>query len=260
MNRLVNEGKIGPSGRDWLVAALDPFHDTQLANLEGWPDVECGASVVRCIKQSMTIKKPAGLPAGNWDCHIVQWPWLTSSGNTFTPTSTRVGNAFSMNATPITGAQQRLGGLQAFGVEGGADLEIMCPVGGTTQVAGTLNIDSTFTKGSGRLIGAGYEVRNTTAELYLQGSVICYREMANARDVVALHGFGPVTAGGNVMTVLNATEVRYPPSNAAEAKLLCGSREWKAEEGMYQVAAFTTSDNPAMTISPCSNYHGGTTR
>lgn len=179
LNRLVVDRKITPTGKDWLVAALDPFHDHQLKNLAGWPDVQVGASVVRCVKQSVTIQVPAGVQ-GNWDCHIVQWPWLTGTneanniGN-YSP-ATRIGQ----NIRYATGPGLRCGGLQVYYVPTGQPLGITGSNG--TQLIASIDVPTQFTRGVTRMIGGGFEVHNTTSQLNCQGSVCVYRQMANENE------------------------------------------------------------------------------
>lgn len=96
--RLLNKWASSPqttftlSGKDWFVAAADPFHDTPLKHLAGWPDVEVGMSVVRCVKQQATISKPSGFPDANWDCHLALLPWLNAETFTETTDLTRSNN------------------------------------------------------------------------------------------------------------------------------------------------------------------------
>jgi len=246
LQRFVNEGKISDCGKDWMLSALDPFHDHQLKNLKGWPDVQTGASVVRLIKQSMSVTAPAGT-VGNWDCHIVQWPWLTAS-NTFTG----AGNYASMNrlgqnimlptALPVPNAA--VGGLQAYFVPAGANLDIRQPLGGT-QGIGILEVDPSFTKGVTRLIGMGFEVHNTTSQLNVQGSVIGYRQMSNENQLLQW-----VEENATTFCGFSGPLVRYPPVNSASALLLAGSRQWEAKDGIYSVAAFHSTENPATLIAP----------
>ena len=250
MNRLVSEQKLTRTGKDWLVAALDPFHDTQLANLEGWPDTEIGSSVVRCVKKSFSVAVDTALIAAgtNWDCHVILWPFLLEGQ--FVQTSARLNQLFQGGALPAAGNIALLGGLQAFCVKPGQALQLDQPPGGSTVKIGSTNLDTNYTKGSGRLLGVGFEVHNTTAELYKQGSVCVYRMQALARDPATVIGYGAITAGGNYTTIFDAIETRSPPTTLAEAMLMSGSRQWNAEEGVYQVAGFSSNENPAGPIPP----------
>lgn len=246
LQRLVDQGQISSCGRDWLIAAVDPFHDKQLANLRGWPDLESGSSVIRCIKQSMTITVPTFVPAGtNWDCHIVQWPWLNGSGTplgtgSFAVSVTRQGQVFQM-PLPIVNSGQ-VGGLQAYGCTAGTNMNIVGTGNGTS--IGRLDIDPQFTQGAGRLVGMGFEVHNTTSQLNVQGACAVWRQMALNPSANTWQGFDATNY------TFSGTPVRFPPKNLAESLLLQGSRQWEAREGCYVVSAFNDADNPAKPIQP----------
>ncbi len=247
LQRLVDQDVISECGRDWLIAAIDPFHDHQLQHLQGWPDLESGFSVVRCIKQSVTVARPATIPAtDNWDCHIVHWPWLRSSidasGN-FCATTSRNGNCYTIPAAPAT--LSPVGGLQIYGVTAGGNLSILQPAGGTTVQIGSLDIDPSYTQGAGRLCASGFEVHNTTADLQKQGSAAVWRMMANSEKSTTFN----FTKGANTGTY-TGIEVRYPPQNLKEALLMAGTKQWEAREGCYVVACFDNEDNPAFPVSP----------
>ncbi len=245
LNRLVSESKITPTGRDWIVAAIDPFHDNQLDNLEGWPDMECGASVVRCVKQSIQIKKPALSAAGNWDCHVVAWPMLDEYTANYYK-ATRVQNLVNGPAYPIVvPVSSPIGGVTAYGVTPNTDLDIQCDDPAKTLKIGSVSLAQEFTRGAGRLIGMGFEVHNTTADLTKQGSVAVYRQQADSRDPTTIHYYGTTYASS-----LPVTLVRYPPKSLAEAMLVSGSRQWEARDGCYCVCAFSSEENPAQPSSP----------
>lgn len=248
LDRLVNEGTVSRCGADWLIAAIDPFHDKQLANLTGWPDLESGNSVVRCVKQSVTIARPATVPStDNWDAHILMWPWLNSGRNLpaqFTSTVARSGQNFTYNqATPYG----PVGGVQAFGMAAGSDLNIL--QAGTCREIGAMDLSNTYTAGAGRLVGMGFEVHNTTAELNKQGAVCVYRQMANSRSPSTFNGLDGTGAITKLYS-LTGIPVRFPPLNTAQALLVQGSRQWDAKEGCYVVAAFNDAENPAYPIQP----------
>lgn len=249
INRLVSEQKITPQGKDWLVAAIDPFHDSQLDSLEGWPDVECGASVVYCVKQSVQVKKPALTDGGNWDCHIQLWPFMVN-GN-FGPSVGRQSNvintqAFPRGLAPVGG----MGGLQISGVASGGNWSPIESAAGTVRCA-QLTLDPSYTSGSGRLIGIGFEVHDTTAELYKQGACTVYRMQANNKDTSTFTVYNESTSPSTPFDgPYPATVVRLPPLNQQSAMLIQGSRQWDSEQGCYVVGAFCSEENPAYCESP----------
>lgn len=252
LSAMASDGLISEAGKCWLECAVDPFHDHQLKRLDGWPDVQTGASVVRIVKQSVTIAVPTGV-VGNWDCHIVQWPWLTAttSGTSvgcYTASAARNGQVITM--TPVPTQYAPVGGLQAYYVQPGTPLQaVQLPTGGgTTQLIATMNVPTVFTKGVSRLIGMGFEVHNTTSTLNVQGAVLGWRQMANDNTNNTWNQF--LAATPTITANYSGPSVRYPPVNSQEAMLLAGSRQWEAKDGIYSVSAFHTTENPAIAISP----------
>jgi len=239
INRLVNDRKITKPGADWLVACIDPFHDTQLKELQGWPDVEVGPSVVRCVKQSFQLSVPGGI-AGNWDCHVTMWPW--HSPLLCTTTSGRENN-FATNSATIPGTN--LGGIQVWGVPAGTDLDIM-----TSDQMALSSLNQTYTQGSGRLVGVGFEITNTTSALNRQGTAYVYKHMQAAEEPWTLLTRGAAALAPNVIVGSpSVSSFRYPPRNAADLMLIPGSRQWAAEEGCYVVGSFHSNENKPVAAS-----------
>lgn len=244
LNKLAETHAITECGKDWLIAAVDPFHDTQLKNLEGWPDVEETPSVVRCIKQTMTVSSTG---SGNWDLHIVAWPWLNKQP--FNKTSARHGNV--LLGADAVGHDGEFGGVQAFAVASGVDLDISDP--STYTLLGTMDLNPDYTQGVSRLVGMGVESVNTTSDLYRQGQVTVYRmpdtkaEPCVFTRLVANPGPPTDATGGT----FSAQIYRPPPKNQQVAMLISGSRQWKASDGTYQVVPNVGQDNPPFS----ANYH-----
>jgi hypothetical protein len=65
-------------GVDWCIAALDPFHDSTLKNLDGFPDRTVMKSVVEVVTEAATISCPSSITTGTWESHITSWNWDTS--------------------------------------------------------------------------------------------------------------------------------------------------------------------------------------
>ena len=238
MENWASRGIVTEAGKNFLVCALDPFHDTQLKTIEGWPDVETSPSVCRLIKQSITITKDPSLPSGNWDFMVVFWPWFKKQNFVFT-------TARNNNAITTAGAMQPLGGLQVFQVPSGQDFDMQNSAMVASQV---IELADDVLQGSNRLIGAGYEIHNTTAEIQKQGA-ICNFLMHNVpKDASTFVKTANISGSAVVTNIFNGTSFRAPPRNTKEALLLPGSVEWKAAEGCYTVARFAGVDNPPYTV------------
>jgi len=245
LQRYVKDKQLTPSGADWLVSCLDPFHDTQLKELQGWPDVETGPSVVRCIKQSFQISRPATVPVGsNWNCLVVIWPWHT-------PVSTvqsldRADNVFTLNST---GSTRSLGGIQVFGDLATNDVSIS-----SSPILATSSINGEYTQGSGRLTAIGFEVTNTTAPLNRQGTTYVFKQMQAAEEPFSMHFIDNGALPAAKTGIATYTSVRLPPRNPQEAMLIPGTRQWAAEDGCYVVGSFHSVENRPVAASftePC---------
>jgi hypothetical protein len=231
-SQLENSLGLTECGRDWLIAALDPMHDSRLTKLDGWPDVEGSASVVCCVKQSVTVASNQGATA-NWDCHVVQWPYFDAlNSRKWNRTDNRVISA------PV--GNFNTGGLQVYGkASDGSPLDIS--VGGLAE----LTLDTDFSQGTGRLVGAGFEVVNTTAEISQQGLCTVYRMNQPKMEPSV---FITETTGSVPDLPVSAQTLRLPPTLLSDALLIPGSRQWKAKDGCYVVQSFVGQDNPPQTV------------
>lgn len=238
LQELQAKGALTESGRNWFTVATDPFHDTAV-RATGWPDVESGPSVVRVITRSITVSKPVTLPAGNWDCHIIQWPWLNVSTFGTVDALQRYNNVY---CTPTPAPD--MGGLEVFGTQTGSSVDLSA-----NGAFARITPGDTFLEGVTRLIGAGFEVSNTTAELYKQGSVTIWRQDTSKRAQSSYTAITSTVAPG-IGTSVSAQEFVYPPLNIDDALLLFGSKQWEAKDGCYVPLAFIGQDNPPET----SNY------
>lgn len=233
LTMLSENGTITPTGRDFLVAALDPMHDNQLQSLEGWPDVESTASVVRCIKQTLSYSTPN--PAGgNWDFQLVLWPFLNSLQMT---DCTRANNSVTYAANPPV--TYFAGGLNGYQIAPGNSLNI------SNGPSFSMGLPTTYTPGSSRVVGIGVEVVNTTSNLHKQGQVIVWRQ-SNASTMASSAVYTVVTAAGAKAANPLVCPIQSPPISSAECMLIPGTRQWPAADGIYMVCPFVGPTNPPM--------------
>jgi len=232
-------GLVSDEGKDWLVATLDPFHDAQLQHLAGYPDIETSPSVVRLLKQSMTVTCPTSI-SGNWDMMIIQWPWMDLRPFSNTTIPPRANN--EINGSGII---QPLGGLQCFAVPSGTPFDLTNPA---VVALGSIVLSDPVLQGSKRMIGCGFEIHNTTAEIYKQGA-ICNFMMHNVPRDASNFVSAQVVGGSTVVAqCFNGTSYRVPPQTTAEALLIPGSNEWAAKDGVYTTCRFQGVDNPPFTV------------
>jgi len=226
-------------GMDWLIEVLDPMHDKPIPDISGWPDMATGSSIVRCIKQSASIKTPYG-STENWNCHVVAWPFLHADGFY---THGHEGNSYNFSGT--TPILHYYGGVQAFASKSNSYNWISdappYPISGALTSVASLELNPTYDKGFGRLVGMGLEVIDTTAEIYKQGMLTAYRV---TQDDTRPQTFSIAKTDATIVNAyLPFTPVRPPPHTEAEALLLPGTQQWEARNGSYSVIAFTGEDN-----------------
>jgi hypothetical protein len=232
LNALERNNMLTREGRAWLIAACDPFHDQDIA-IAGYPDVLTAASVVQLVKQQVQITVPTSVASpNNWDCSIALFPQVT--GNLVTiGTTIQPNGSFTGNGTTNTIS---VGGLSWGAGPSGAALWPIAGVGvpGTVQ-GGSLDAHG-YVRGNGRLIGMGFELVNTTAELYKQGQLTAWRMPTTYTEQNLSWTTTPQQ--------FTATVTRFPPGNIANAQLLFGSRSWAAAEGAYIVGRQNSTSNP----------------
>jgi len=244
--------ELSEGGKNWLIAALDPFHDTILPQLQGYPDVSTGASVVQTVRQSIEVSATSG---GNppviapWDMHIGVVPTLLAEA--FTQSTERINNGFKFDATSV--GSMPFGGLMARAVfNSGTNVE-WWPVGGLgNTVLGNIQLDPAYNSGLSRIIGIGFEVIDTTAVIARQGSCAVYRQCEPERQPTTWVGLpeeGESDDNRIRPFIFSGVPMREPPANLGDAMLLAGSRQWAAEKGCYCVGALHSNSNPPQPVS-----------
>jgi len=261
LNQLENSRCLSKAGKDWFLLATDPFHDERLT-LSGYPDTNVAGSVVQCVKQSVAISSPFGTTASDpvWDINLCDFPQLSqyvtpaSNSGTGLPYTQLTANfgAIDSGADQIQGYY--IGGLQGFAcATGGTTYGSVASLGGL-NVAG-LALPSSYWSGVSRIIGKGFEIVNTTAPLYKQGQVTCYRQPCTtpnntANQLIATDSAAYVATGN-----LETWATRQPPGSLAEAQLLEGSQTWDAEQGCYVVGVMNQSENEAKSPMPVASLY-----
>jgi len=252
---------ITEPGKEWLKAAVDPFHDTPLF-VKGYPDVNEAASVVQVVKMSAQISAPPSIGGANWDCHIHSFPWenpgIVVGGNYL---NTNNGNPSGGNGpfllgtsitTPAAGIQgpNHYGGIAVFSVSAGQPtFDCEASSAGATFVNPFVTELSQYLNGEYRIVAKGFEVINTTSDLNVQGLVTCYRQpcapLDSAKATTIVNGFGIGTVNqAYAVGVSDLIQTAFPPISTAEALLLDGTKQWKAKEGCYVVPTLASDELP----------------
>jgi len=243
LNTMVARAELSPAGKDWLIAAIDPFHDKTLPNLCGYPDQQVGASITSRIQQQVTIKKSLDLADGNWQCQIAAYPWASGLQPPGTPPlidyKSRNGTAF----TPIHSGSQEIWPITVYSASDGENIGVFETT--TVDEKFGVAIPQNYTKGPFRVVGWGFEVTNTTADLYRQGTCTVYRQNTNTRDVESGIYYDVPVPGLTKIGPCSFQRFKRHPRNIAEASLLAGTKVWKAEDGCYITCVMNSSANPA---------------
>lgn len=222
--------------KDWLIAALDPFHDYQY-DCEGLPDERTAPSVVQIHNSQMTLTAPGSALGGNWDASVVFTGFNSSNviestgGGMVTVSSSSLHGYTSSSYAP----GNPMGNLNIWAGAAGATMSTGAPalVSGETYsvLNGIQNADRC------RVIGCAFEVTNTTSDLYKQGSLTVAQLPDSADDPVNICYYDASSP-----TTRNFIQADRGPVQASTLKPLLavpGSNTWPAADGVYVVPRLT---------------------
>jgi len=239
INRLLADRKLTESGLSWLITATDPFHDSAVTPT-GFPDVNSNNTLVQCYTQTMNIVAPSSVTEGNtWDCHVVYCPLLPYAGsgtiNSIVPYQYSASGGAITSTSATTGAQL-YPGYNAVTGPSGFDLYLspQTALATTSQACPVRAIGGCF-----RQVSAGFEVVNTTAELYKGGAVTTWRS-PNVESKIA-YVYNTTSTSAQPTPCYCGTS---PPTNQATAQLYPTAKTWGASDGAYGIATLVSQDNP----------------
>lgn len=239
-------------GKSWMTVCIDPLHDFEVANVQGFPDGSGSRSVVQRIRQTVNISKPAGLNTGPWDAHLIQFPHVNAVQYSKGYTLQRVTlGGINRGDNPVFFS---VGNINPSGSVGGVcvyannvndnknnpfDNTVGAPL---LAACTTLSPDATFLKGNYRVISQGYEVSSVGPALYRSGSVTCWRQpSASTPDSLTYQMKNVALTGADVVVgVAPVVAYEYPPNSIAQAALIPNSKTWLAEDGVYQPSILNT--------------------
>lgn len=242
IDQLVSRRTLTSEGRDWLVTALDPFHDLD-HQVAGYPDADSTHTTVSCYQYAVDVGKPASVTTATWDAHVFSMPFSNVDG---TPIQF-VGGTLQAEHTYETVAAApphvNLGMVNIRMENTGLPLfpTTLAEAASVTAAEDFVQLNHQFDGTVTRIIGMAMEVVDTTADVYKQGSVTVYRLPQNARaQTISCYD------AANATLSLRAGEMAYraPPSSAANALKLVGSRQWAARDGCYALVTQNTVSNP----------------
>lgn len=213
--------EVPRSTSDAISLVTDPYHDYNL-RLSGFPDGKALISAIQRFAGRYDISCPFTLNAGEtWDFHVFTTPLhsvtpffagISSIGTVLT----MLGNATSNDVGPVNVLYKR---YSSAGV-----------VNSTILIAlpSTVEADSVMR----RTVSLGYEIHNTTPELYKSGSVSVYRQpiLDSHADIVFNITSAPVSR-----TINHVQLICQVPYSIADVQMLPNTRTWEASEGVYSV-------------------------
>jgi hypothetical protein len=229
-------------GRDWLKAALDPFHDTQL-EVVGMPDGTNALST----RQIVTLAGVITSTTGPWDVSIVDWPTVTSGNKpTYSQyTAYSVGpngpqGAFQVGST-VSGLPIGLGWIQAAT---GVSLDWTSAAGFS---GGNLLLPNTYGQSPYRVISKGFEVYNTSNVLNQGGNIVCWTQ--NMPDIKSASPQLVTNASYANPGFMGFALAPGPPSSLGNAEILPNSTNWLAAQGCYVPGRLSSTDIPTSTAT-----------
>lgn len=228
LDTLMAARKLTPDGKEWLTLALDPFHDYS-HQVAGYPDADCSQTVVSCYQYQAEVAKPNNVEAGKtWDAHIFNLPITRPDDYGVFNMDAQWNKLFEPN--PVINNYQT-GPLNITTNAAGKALSPIIPNNVDPPTTTTLPVVDTLDlcTGLSRVIGMGFEITNTTAEIYKQGTITAYRMPQQGNQ------FQMAVTNNALTFIAPSTGVmwREPPGTVAEANLLKGTRTWGASEGAY---------------------------
>jgi len=249
LDTLVTSTGLTEAGKEWLIAAFDPFHDRDL-DCTGYPDANSSNSMLQVITLSAQVSGPAALAADEfWDCHIVDWPFMGTVGAKISATpygSFPIGNTasgvFFQNAGTIL--NNAFGGLGIYTSK--TNLNDNDVFGANLLTLNNLTPSSADLKDPYRIIGKGFEVYNTSPDLYKSGACLVYKQPVadyNDATTATIVSVAPAAFIGAADVLL----MDAPPTNVSEALRLPNSRQWEAREGCYVISPLHHGNTPVHT-------------
>lgn len=248
---LVRSGRLTKDGANWLKSALDPFHDQQYENPR-WPGYCSTATLSGKKRFSVVFDKPTTVTTDTWDLHITCNPYYAVGA--FSSVKSSSCDVNSVN-DPTCSADSGWGTFNLFSAVAANSGEIIYPsssnAGFQTPVASYYNYPnvtpSLGLSGASRIVSIGYETRNTTAEIYRQGTLTLYSNPTSSTD-----GGGSLLMQKTAGTTSSNSALFYsgplyrcalPPSNVGQATALYGQIKLLASEGGYIAVPFDGVSN-----------------
>lgn len=230
---------MSEDGKNFLIAVFDPFHDQAILT-RGWPDGQNGKSLVRQLRNMVSVESPfaSGI---SWECVVIRWPCAQTCP--YRQTTSREGSTLGV----LTGAGETIGAITVHAMQTsvGAYLPIGAP--SACPILAYLEVPASYMVGDSRLIADGFEVVDATAPLYQQGTLTIFRSAQSSDESPTCFFMGDgATFSGNLPAVVK----RMPPTTLSDAQKNDGSLTWETKRGCYVPSVFMSEQNPPTRAGP----------
>jgi hypothetical protein len=230
ISQLSSSVGVTEKGKAWLDCATDPFKDLPV-KCEGFPGLNAGSSVVRTVRQTLALTKPASIPVGApWSALVFLDPFV----NNHDVMDTSHPGAFVLS--PI--GQVNLKTIGGLTVRAGID-SVPLTITDTIMNSG---LPAAYATPNSRVLGMGFEIHDATAVVEKQGTLTTWRLPTIPNKLEAYNNFvnpGVLTQRGGTNVVSDSV----PPISIAEAMLLPYTRQWEAKDGVYSVSTMNSQVN-----------------
>lgn len=220
---------ITSDGYDWLVGAIDPFHDFE-RNIEGGPDHLASKSYTRRYNQSMVVTAVNDDDTIAIDFHGLHG--VNAGYRTW-------GTTRQPGGTP-TVATHTLYPVEVFQAVAGADPTAADYLAGTCTRIGTFATTQSPSVPS-RIISLGLEVEDITPSLYKKGAVFATHVNGEVEDWE--NSFSDSSTPANIVVPMAAAKPFLPITTAQMAQLP-GTYIGKCRDGVYIAARLAELQPP----------------
>jgi hypothetical protein len=254
---LAREEGLSPDAQLAIENAIDPFPDTRRPT-RGWPDAGTSATITPRDKQAMYISINSNY-TGLWDVYIFNASTFfdASVGMSLATQSVVSGN--NTNILQLGGSgtgPTTVTGLSAYTVPSGTPFNASTWTSNPTAGYSYFNLQtsSTYLTDSMRAISCGFEIHNTTPELYRGGTIVVYRQPMNSSRYASTYGI--FTTVGSIAGAISGVVQPFPPISPSAALAFCDSAQWNASKGAYLPCALQSMDLPYnINSTTCPLYY-----
>lgn len=220
---------LSKGSQGWLLSALDPYHDYQY-EVRGLPDERTAPSVVQIHNQSYSLVAPASASTGTFDA-IIQYTGFNSEIGKSPGMVTQFGSGYHTYTSGSLSSGQPFGALNIWAGAAGSSWSTGSPI-----TTGDINACLGSVKGTDRcrLIGVAFEVHNTTAEVYRQGTLTVAQLCDIAADNKSIL-YRDLNASPTVDTFVQSDASTLRASTLQPLLAVPGSQTWPAAKGIYAI-------------------------